>query len=346
MASTFASLNFRHVMDLLNTVNKVTIPFLRPGSDSMWYAGVVMGLLHGGFGKYWVNPPPPDWVNVATDLFGRHAAGATQSVEHQFAIQHPNVKRISLMEPETWKTEPTPLSQQPSSKQDDRKGTDSNLADTEKIARVGSAPTLSQEHPQDPRPMQSPNGNGAVPTETDAQKNGGDQPQDREMEVCLTPGVDPSNVLASKPLESITPYDPHRRSISQSKNPLSGQTDERQPVQPANLSSTRTPPSRVSPEESSTGIDEATSILQGIEATARSAEAFGRGPQASQLFTNAQPPETPNLTGRIVRLGSTPIATGGYSSVWRGSLLSATSNDPDRALQVFFSIDRSHTHMC
>ncbi|KAF9505396.1 hypothetical protein BS47DRAFT_538256 [Hydnum rufescens UP504] len=56
------------------------------------------------------------------------------------------------------------------------------------------------------------------------------------------------------------------------------------------------------------------------------------------------PAEAPNLTGRIVRLGSAPIATGGYSSVWRGSLPFATPDDPNRSLPVAIKVLRaSHT---
>jgi hypothetical protein len=99
----------------------------------------------------------------------------------------------------------------------------------------------------------------------------------------------------------------------------------------------------MSRKEGSTGIDQATSILQGAIITAPSPDAFKRDPQASPSFPNGQltPPKTPDLTGRIVRLGLTPIATGGYSSVWRGSLPSAASDNPDRALQVFLLIDGS-----
>ena len=50
-------------------------------------------------------------------------------------------------------------------------------------------------------------------------------------------------------------------------------------------------------------------------------------------------PEVPDLAGRIDRLGSTPLATGGYSSVWRGSLRSLTSDDPSRSLLVLLTID-------
>jgi hypothetical protein len=128
--------------------------------------------------------------------------------------------------------------------------------------------------------------------------------------------------------------------MSRIRKPLSDQTDERRPVQPVNPSSTPTSPTLMSPKEASARVDEVTSFLQGVGITAPSTQAFGHGPQAGSSRPNPQSrsPETPNLTGRIVRLGSTPMATGGYSSVWRGSLLSASDDDPNQALQVFFSI--------
>jgi hypothetical protein len=58
-------------------------------------------------------------------------------------------------------------------------------------------------------------------------------------------------------------------------------------------------------------------------------------------FTDAQSgaAEAPDLTGRIVRLGSAPFATGGYCSVWRGNLPTATLDDPNGSLQVLFSLN-------
>jgi hypothetical protein len=105
---------------------------------------------------------------------------------------------------------------------------------------------------------------------------------------------------------------------------------------------------RTSRKERSTGIDEAMPILQGVVITAHSAEAFGPDPQATPSFTNTQPSptETLNLTGSVVRLGSTPLAVGRYSSVWRGSLLSTSSNDPRQALQVLFQLIAPVGCMC
>ncbi|KAF9505401.1 hypothetical protein BS47DRAFT_1434291 [Hydnum rufescens UP504] len=55
--------------------------------------------------------------------------------------------------------------------------------------------------------------------------------------------------------------------------------------------------------------------------------------------------EAPDLTGRIFRLDSSAFATGGYSSVWRGSLPSATPNDPNGSLRVVIKVLRaSHTN--
>jgi hypothetical protein len=150
--------------------------------DSPKPAGVVIGMLHGGFRGSWVKPPSRYWLNMTFSRFGNYAA-PTESMERQFAIRHHNAKKISLGDPVTWRNQPASLSQPPSSNQNRREGADSNLASTKE-----------------------------------------------------------------------------------------------------------------------------------------------------------KTPETFNLTGRIIRLGSTPMARGGYSSVWRGSLVSATSDDP---LQVLFSIHSS-----
>jgi hypothetical protein len=105
MASAFATLNFRHVIDLLNTVHEVSNKYGITGLNCMWYAGVVMGTLQGGFGKVWVNPPRRDWVKIALRLFGRDTTKATQSVEDRFAIKRPGMNRFSLMEQEAWQNE-------------------------------------------------------------------------------------------------------------------------------------------------------------------------------------------------------------------------------------------------
>ena len=105
MASAFGSLNFRHVIDLLHTVHEVSNTYGVTGLNCMWYAGVVMGTLQGGFGKVWVNPPRRDWVGIALKLFGKDTSKATQSVERQFATKRPGMNRFSLMEPEAWQNE-------------------------------------------------------------------------------------------------------------------------------------------------------------------------------------------------------------------------------------------------
>jgi hypothetical protein len=265
MATTFATLNFRHVIDLLNNINAVNS---RISIYDWWWASTNFGMLHQGFGGSWVKAPSPIWAESSVKFFTTHA-DSIASVQRQFAIQYPNAKRISLRDPESWKNEFVSLSQP----------ADFTLAGMKrKIAPIGSAPTPPQEHLQQFRSMRSPTANRGVPA-----------------------------------------------------------------VQPANPSSTRTPPALMSPKEASTGVDKATSILQGVLITAPSPEALGQGPHASPPFSNPQanPFETPNLTGRIVRLGSTPMARGGYSSVWRGSLISTTSDDPHRTLQVLFSVDGS-----
>ncbi|KAF9505399.1 hypothetical protein BS47DRAFT_538672 [Hydnum rufescens UP504] len=71
-----------------------------------------------------------------------------------------------------------------------------------------------------------------------------------------------------------------------------------------------------------------------------------QSPASPSADADAQsgPAEVPDLTGRIVRLGSAPIATGGYSSVWRGNLPTATPDDPNGSLQVAIKVLRaSHT---
>jgi hypothetical protein len=381
MATTFAALNFRHVIDLLNIVHLFIFPF---SWDAMWYATVVMGMLHGGFGKSWAKPPPPDWVKIALNLFAKDMPRTTRAVQHQFAIQHPKTKRVSLMKPGTWENESAPPSQPPNSIQ----------------------------YLREPQPARSTNPNSDVSTDrANAKKNTGGQRRGRKPKTRPAPGIDPSNVLGSKTPELLTPYDPHSPSVSRTGSPLSNQTDEEKPMQPE--SSTPTP-ARMSPKGSSTEIHEATSILPDVMITAPSAEAFGRDPHAgtqsqtddpglglvvdkavpsivnaekmtqgsprqrqqkipgsnfasnstlsmdiipvseaatehtNPSFTNAEPspPEASNLTGRIVRLGSTPMAIGGYSSVWKGALLSTPSEDPDRALQVFFQVIGPEKHMC
>jgi hypothetical protein len=307
MATIFATLNFCHVIDLLNT-------FTIPHRDRYAWRWVCLnlGMLHQGFGGSWVELPSPRWLEKSI-LFSPSYATRVESMQRQFAIQYPNARNISLRDQERWKHEPASPSQ----------ASDLTLAGTKgEIAHSGSAPTAPEEHLQRPRPMQSPNANGGEPP--------------RRLE------INRSNVLASKLVESPTSSDSHRLSISRTRNSLSGRTNERRPVQPTNPSSTPTPPTLMSPKEASTGIDQVTSILQGVLITAP-AEASGQGPHASPPFSNPQasPFETPNLTGRIVRSGSIPMARGGYSSVWRGSLISTTSNDPHRTLQVLFSVDGS-----
>jgi hypothetical protein len=147
MASKFDALNFLHVLDILNIIHKVIIPSCLSKLGAMWYAGAVMGILHGAFRKIWINPPPPDWIDITLKLFRSETSHITPFVEDQFATLHLNMKRISLMELEAWKNEPTPLSRTLSSQQDDRKGTNLSPASTnEKIAPVDSASTLSEEH--------------------------------------------------------------------------------------------------------------------------------------------------------------------------------------------------------
>jgi hypothetical protein len=105
MASAFATLTFRHVIDLLRTVHDVSSTYGVTGLNCMWYAGVVMGTLQGGFGKVWVNPPRRDWVKIALRLFGKDTTQATQSVERQFVTKRPGMNRFSLMEAEAWQNE-------------------------------------------------------------------------------------------------------------------------------------------------------------------------------------------------------------------------------------------------
>jgi hypothetical protein len=306
MATAFATLNFCHVIDLLNNIS---VPHSDGYGYSWWWTSLNFGMLHQGFGGSWVKPPSPKWLKNILPSFALRRA-SIESLQHQFAIQYPNAKRISLRDLKRWKHESASLSQP----------ANSTLAGTKrKIAHVSSAPALPEEHLQRPRPVQLP--------------NGGELPRGHE--------INHSNVVASNTFESPTPYDLHSRSTSRIGKPLFGRTDERRPVQPANPSSIPTPATLMSPQEASTGTDEAMSIPQGVRITAPSTEPFGRGPQVSSSFTDSQsrPPETPNLTGCVLRLGSTPLATGGYSSVWRGSLLFGPSDHPDRSPQVFFSID-------
>ncbi|KAF9503938.1 hypothetical protein BS47DRAFT_734681 [Hydnum rufescens UP504] len=178
MATTFVTLNFRHVIDLLHYIEVAPTA----SWQSRWWVDIVIGILHGGFRGSWVQSPSSDWLRTTLGFFSRHAT-TLESVERQFAIQHPNARKISLRDPETWKNELTSPSQPPSSKPDGRSGADS------KLARM-----------------------------------------------------------------------------------------------------------------------------------------------------KEKTPETPNLTGRITRLDSAPMARGGYSSVWRGTLLSATPDDPDRATEVALKV--------
>ncbi|KAF9503517.1 hypothetical protein BS47DRAFT_1356146 [Hydnum rufescens UP504] len=73
----------------------------------------------------------------------------------------------------------------------------------------------------------------------------------------------------------------------------------------------------------------------------RSSRSSSSLPNLHPLSTDAQSglPEAPDLTGRIIRLDSSAFATGGYSSVWRGSLPSATPDDPNGSLRVLPAID-------
>jgi hypothetical protein len=69
--------------------------------------------------------------------------------------------------------------------------------------------------------------------------------------------------------------------------------------------------------------------------------------EVSSSSSSAQPGPTdpPDLTGRIVRLGLAPMATGGYSSVWRGNLPLPTPDNSDRSLQVLLSIIGIQCHV-
>ncbi|KAF9503339.1 hypothetical protein BS47DRAFT_1490454, partial [Hydnum rufescens UP504] len=180
MATTFSTLDFRHVADLLNNVSATRI-------GSLSYASVVSGMLHGCFGGSWIEWPRSNWLKNTFDFLARDAADI-ETVQGKFAFQYPNAKMISLMDRETWKNKDYSLSQPPSSKQDDRKGVDSNLAG--------------------PRPMPSSNANTVVPAVApDAEKNGGDQARGRE--------INRSDVLTPKPVESPKPSNFHRRVMSQ-----------------------------------------------------------------------------------------------------------------------------------
>jgi hypothetical protein len=100
MATTFASLNFRHVLSLLNHIN---IGY--SGAYSWWWASTNMGMLHGGFGGSWVKPPSPGWLESSLKLFSRRTY-SIESLQQRFAVQFPNAKKISLKDPETWKNSP------------------------------------------------------------------------------------------------------------------------------------------------------------------------------------------------------------------------------------------------
>ncbi|KAF9504832.1 hypothetical protein BS47DRAFT_614024 [Hydnum rufescens UP504] len=219
--------------------------------------------------------------------FSRKGRGDIETVQGKFAFQYPNAKKISLMDRETWKNKDYSLSQPPSSKQDDRKGVDSNLAGTkEKIAQLAHH---SDEHLQGPRPMQSSNANTVVPAVApDAEKNSGDQPRGREINRSdvLTPKpvespkpsnfhrrvmsqirdffnadknggdqargreINRSDVLTPKPVESPTPSNSHRLVMSQIRelSKVSGQSDERRLVRAANRSPTPTPRKGLPPQ--------------------------------------------------------------------------------------------------
>lgn len=105
MASVFSTLQFRHVVELLNIVHDVSRNYGVTGLNCMWYAAVVLGTLQGEFGRVWVNPPKRDWVKTALKLFGKDTKKATLSVEQRFLPRSPGSRRISLMDAEAWNAE-------------------------------------------------------------------------------------------------------------------------------------------------------------------------------------------------------------------------------------------------
>ncbi|KAF9520091.1 hypothetical protein BS47DRAFT_926171 [Hydnum rufescens UP504] len=354
MASAFADLNFRHVIDLLNTIHELTNIRGITGLNHTWYARIVIGTLQGGFGRVWLNPPQRDWV-IALNLFGRDTTQATQSVEHRFAIEQPSMNTLSLMQQDEWKNE-----------------TLARILSTQ-LSPDDHGPTLPRAPEHAPQsqasgshsPTEIPFSPIGVRFDSDCTPSASIvQPPLYDANISLTSGLMPTTFTTGRtcvppnvaPINSSSEpswmwdaipsvcrpgcasQDIHRRRIFDKFIPSIAKADE--VPQGAFVGDTRQgqqgkPPIHSTPNPNR-GPRPTVNVFPSSELATE---------QASPSFTNAQPPpEPPNLTGRILRLGSTPIAMGGYSSVWRGRLFSATSGNPDRSLQVAIKMLRaSHT---
>jgi hypothetical protein len=169
-----------------------------------------------------------------------------------------------------------PLSHASSSKQHDRHGVDSKLADTKEKTATFDLPSFPlDKRARAHRTVQSPNANDATPAAVAEAKNSGGQRRGRKMNTRPVPR-DRLDALGSEAPEHLMAPNPRPRSRSRSRNRPSSHTNETRTMQPATPPSTSIPTThQIVPKEGSIVVGEVPPVPKGVVTPGPSTEVFG-----------------------------------------------------------------------